>query len=97
MSKVSTWFREHRVLIQDYLAEKILSCTPPLRWWVVINFDAMLSIEATITFRSLEGLTTLFSQQREGILKLASTIKSWFGASEINTQKAIDALDLEVN
>jgi hypothetical protein len=97
MSKVTAWFRAHRVPVQDYLAEKNPSCTPPLKWWVVVHFVAKLSNEATITFRSLEGLTTLVSQQREGILNLAGTIKSWFGASELTSQEAVDALDLEKN
>jgi hypothetical protein len=97
MSTVTAWFRAHRVPIQDYLAKKNPSCTPPLKWWVVVDFVAKLSNEATITFRSLEGLTTLVSQQREGILNLAATIKSWFGASELSSQEAVDVLDLEKN
>jgi hypothetical protein len=32
MSKVTAWFREYRVPIQEYLAEKNPSCTPPLKW-----------------------------------------------------------------
>jgi hypothetical protein len=85
------------VPVQDYIAKKNPSCTPPLKWWVVVHFVAKLSNEVTIMFRSLEGLTTLVSQQREGILNLAGTIKSWFGASELSSQEAVDALDLEKN
>jgi hypothetical protein len=93
MSTVTAWLRANRVPIQDYLAEKNPSCTPPLKWWVVVHFVAKLSNEAIVTFRSLEGLTTLVSQQREGILNLAATIQSWFGASELSSQEAVNALD----
>jgi hypothetical protein len=95
MSTVTAWLRAHRVPIQDYLAEKNPSCTPSLKWWDVVHFVAKLSDKATITFRSVEGLTTLVSQQREGILNLAATIKSWFGASELSSREAVNALDLE--
>ena len=81
--------------VQGYLDEKKPPCAPPLKWWVVVVFVAKISKEATITFRSLEGLTTLVSQQREGILKLASTYISWFNASEVADEEAADAVDLE--
>jgi hypothetical protein len=42
-------------------------------------------------------LTTLVSQQREGMVNLAATTKSWFGASELSSQEAVNALDLEKN
>jgi hypothetical protein len=42
-------------------------------------------------------LTTLVSQQREGIANLAATTKSWFGASELSSQEAVNVLDLERN
>jgi hypothetical protein len=53
----------------------------PLEWWILIIFVAKVSCEASITFRSLEGLTTLVSQQLEGLLKLHALYASWFKAS----------------
>lgn len=96
--QVAVWFRQYRVPVRAYLDEKNPPCVPPLKWWVVVIFVAKVSSEATITFRSLEGLTTLVSQQREGILKLASTLTSWFKASLVaGRQEAVDALDLQSN
>jgi hypothetical protein len=96
MSKAAAWFRDHRVPIQTYLEEKKPSCTPPLKWWIVLLFVAKVSNEATITFRSLEGLTTLVSQQREGISKLSATFMSWFGVSESASHHATAQLNLAV-
>ncbi|KAI9913278.1 hypothetical protein PsorP6_005225 [Peronosclerospora sorghi] len=52
-----------------------------------------ISKEATITFRSLEGLTTLVAQQREGISKLQSIYASWFKSVEPLIEEAADNLD----
>ena len=83
--------------VRAYLGEKNPPCAPPLKWWVVASFVVNVANEATITFRRLEGLTTLVSQQHEGILMLASTYASWFSASQIAGQETVNALDLESN
>lgn len=97
MSKVASWFRQHRVDLQAYLTEKNPPCSPPLEWWVFIIFVAKVSNEATLTFRSLEGLTTLVSQQREGLLKLQATYASWFCASGPLSEEAADAVNTEIS
>ena len=97
MSEVAAWFLEYHVPVQEYLAVKKPPCAPPLKWWILVYFVSKVLQEATITFRSLEGLLTLVSHQREGILKLTSTIASWFCASEIVSEEEADAINLESN
>ena len=45
-----------------------------------------ISSAASITFRSLEGLSTLVSQQREGLLKLKLNLAQLFNASCIDEE-----------
>ena len=56
---------------------------PSKDWWIVLHVVARISEEATATFRSLEGMTTLVCQQRDGIKKLATTYLNWFGREEL--------------
>jgi hypothetical protein len=70
MSKVSTWFKTNRVDVLAYLDLKKPAVAPSSSWWIVLMFCQKISTEATITFRSLEGLTTIVAQQREGLRRL---------------------------
>ena len=83
--------------LQEYLNEKKAACSPPLEWWIFIIFVAKISCEASLTFRSLEGLTTLVSQQREGLFRLHATYASWFRASGPLVEEAANAVDLETS
>ena len=98
MSGVASWFRKHRRTLQVYLDEKKPgSCAPPVVWWVFTMFVAKISCEATYTFRSLKGLTTLVSQQREGLLKLHSTYLSWFMATGPLLEDDANLVDLDTS
>jgi hypothetical protein len=59
MSKVFTWFKTNRVDVLAYLDLKKPAVAPSPSWWIVLMFCQKISAEATITFRSLEGLTTI--------------------------------------
>ena len=83
--------------MQAYLNEKKPACSPPMEWWIFIIFVGKVSCEASITFRSLEGLTTLVSQQREGLMRLHATYVSWFRASGPLLEEAANAVDLETS
>ena len=97
MSNVASWFRQHQITVQAYLNEKQPPCAPPTEWWVFIIFVGKVSCEAPYTFRSLEGLTTLVSQQREGLLQLHVTYMSWFKASGPLSPEAVTAIDLQTS
>ena len=97
MSNVASWFRKHRQSVQAYLNEKKPPCAPSTEWWVFIIFVGKVSCEASYTFRSLEGLTTLVSQQLEGLLQLHATYVSWFQATGPLSEEASTAVDLETS
>ena len=97
MSNVASWFTKHRQSVQAYLNEKTPSCAPPTEWWVFIIFVGKVSCEASYTFRSLEGLTTLVSQQREGLLQLHSTFVSWYKATGPLSEEASHVVDLQTS
>ena len=80
MSKVSNWFKVHRVQLLQYLEEKNPICKPPMKWWLIILFIADISAYATATFHSLEGLTTLLFAQRQGLICLQSNFMHLFQA-----------------
>ena len=50
-----------------------------------------------VTFISLEGLTTLVLQQREGLVHLHQTYASWFYALGPLSQEAADAVDPKIS
>ena len=53
---------------------------PPMKWWLIILFIADISANATATFCSLEGLTTLLFAQRQGLICLQSNYMHLFQA-----------------
>ena len=97
MSKVASWFRKNLISSHENLSDKNPPCAPPLKWWIFICFVSKVSNEETITLRSLESLTTLVSQQREGILRLSTIIGSWFNALDIGSKEELNQLDREAN
>lgn len=96
MSTVSGWFKSNRVDVLAYLDLKKPSVAPSPSWWIVIMFIHKISAEATITFRSLEGLTTLVSQQREGLRHLHGVYARLFNASGPLSTEDADVVDLGV-
>ena len=97
MSNVASWFRQHRLSLEGYFNEKKPPCASPTAWRVFIIFVGKVSCEASYTFRSLEGLTTLVSQQREGLLQLHATYVSWFKASGSSSEETANAIDLQMS
>lgn len=82
--------------MRDYLDLKKLVCAPNPAWWIVIMFIEKLLTGATLIFQSLEGLTTLVSQQREGILNLHSTYAHLLKASWTLSTKDANTVELEI-
>lgn len=80
MGKVSEWFKMNRVDVLAYLNIKKPCVAPSPSWWIVIMFIQKISAEATITFRSLEGITIIVSQQREGLRHLHDVYARLFNA-----------------
>ena len=96
MSTVSGCFKSNRVGVLAYLDLKKPSVAPSPSWWIVIMFIHKISAEATITFRNLEGLTTIVSQQREGLRHLHGVYAQLFNASGPLSDEDADVVDLGV-
>jgi len=96
MGKVSAWFKTNRVGVLAYLDLKKPSVAPSPSWWIVLMFIQKISAEATITFRSLEGLTTIVSQQREGLRRLHVVYVRLFNASGPLSVEDANAVDLGI-
>ena len=78
---VSSWFKTHRVRVMQYFDEKNSPCKPDSTWWLILLLIANISEAASNTFRSLQGLSTLLSAQRQGLMKLQATYVDMFGAT----------------
>jgi hypothetical protein len=83
MSKVPSWFKEHCVRIHLYLVKKNPVCTPTPKWWIVMLFIDLVSTDATMTYRSLQGLVTTVSQQCQGLKKLSQLLIRFVNASPL--------------
>lgn len=89
MGKASSWLVERRIRLRQYLAEKNPACTPSEQWWIVLIVVQVLSVEASRTFRSLQGLTLMINQQQETLKKL-----KWTYCDFISAQGPLDALEI---
>lgn len=96
MSKVSSWFKTNRVEVLAYLNQNKPAVAPTPSWWIVLMFIQKISDEATQTFRRLEGLTTLVSQQREGLRQLHDNYMCLLDASGPLSAEAASAVDMAV-
>ncbi|GMH36905.1 hypothetical protein BSKO_04778 [Bryopsis sp. KO-2023] len=74
MAHVSAWFKLHRTRLLAHLDEKKPACAPPLSWWVVLMVVEKVTNLSVKTFRGLEGLATLLSQQRSELVILKSRL-----------------------
>ncbi|KUF98289.1 hypothetical protein AM587_10003264 [Phytophthora nicotianae] len=79
MQRCSTLFIKHPVTLTAHLDAKTPVCKPPLQWWLILSLVKMLSTRAVITFRSLQGTTTLVTEQMAQMKKLFSDIQIVFG------------------
>ena len=77
-SQVTQWFKKNHSQIDEHVKKFKPDVNPRSEWWIVLMAINTISQEATNTFRALEGLTTLVSQQREGLNNLAATYSAWF-------------------
>ena len=64
MSGVSSWFKLHRIAVDEYLERKKPSCKPQPRWWAEIMIIDHFAVRATLTLIPLEGDAVTVSMQR---------------------------------
>jgi hypothetical protein len=70
MSNVSSWFKLHKIAVDEYFENKKPSCKPPPRWWVEILIIDHFAGRATIAFKQLQGHAVTASMQRARLASL---------------------------
>lgn len=67
------WLVLHRVEVRRYLEKKGTTWVPDGCWWVFVGGLYASTLEANVVFIQLQGLTTLFLEQRVRLKYLATT------------------------
>lgn len=94
MTEVLHCFESNHVEVLSHVDPKKLSSGPSSLSWIVAIFIHNISAGATITLRSLEGLTTIVSQKREGLKHLHCVFALSFNAAVPLSDKEAEALDV---
>jgi hypothetical protein len=74
MGNVLKWLKSKRTRLLEHFENKKPSCTPPLEWWIVVLIIQPLVERVEITFKSLQGMSTLVCEQRQQLSKLERDI-----------------------
>lgn len=70
MSNVTQWLKRHKLAIQVLLDEKSPACKPSSDFWITMLLVDDIAREASATFRSIQGMSLLISQQEERLNQL---------------------------
>ena len=73
MHSVTTWLVDHRARVQRHLTEKQPDCAPDKVWWIFLHALQAFAGEAKVAFTSLQGLSTIVSQQKARLTRLVDT------------------------
>jgi hypothetical protein len=84
-AKVTSWFKAHRAELLVHIKVNNPSSAPDDLWWVyLLAMDRFTSHSAT-TFRKIQGLTTLVSQQQEELYNLIDELMTEVDATGPHT------------
>jgi hypothetical protein len=73
MEKVINWFKIHRPQLLAHIESKQPASASFRLWWVAFLSMHHFTTRATITFRSIQGLTTLVFQQQNALDNLIAS------------------------
>jgi hypothetical protein len=73
MDSVWTWLVNNRARVLRHLDTKKPSCTPNIIWWIFLHAMQSLCRESKATFVSLQGLSTIISEQHSRLNQLIDT------------------------
>ena len=91
--KVISWFKRHRPRLLAHIAEKQPASAPPRLWWVALLAMHHFTSRVAITFKSIQGLTTLAEQQQSALNSLIDNFIVDVGVTGPLTAESIAALD----
>jgi hypothetical protein len=73
MHSTTKWLVQHHLCVTEYLNHKTPLCTPNTLWRIFLCPIQVFAFESKIVFISLEGLTTIVSEQRHRMSGLIKT------------------------
>jgi hypothetical protein len=76
LGRVFRWIAKHRARLFEHFELKNPACKPPLSRWVVLHAVETFVEPVDICFKSLQGLTTIFSEQDKLFQSLASSLRA---------------------
>jgi hypothetical protein len=91
--KVISWFKLHRPQLLAHIEAKKPASAPPRLWWVALLAMHHFTTRTAITFRSIQGLTTLADQQQAALNDLIGYFIGDVGVTGPLTPESIAALD----
>jgi hypothetical protein len=92
--KVTRWFKQKRPELLKYIQEKSPATAPPDLWWIYLLAMEVLTSHSAKTFRKIQGLTTLISQQEAELEQLIASYIAEIGAIGPLSDEAVTALDV---
>lgn len=94
--KVFSWFKRQRPRLLQHINAKRPESAPPPIWWVYLLAMETFTSHSAKTFRSIQGLTTLISQQHAELTLLVSNLMEEVGGlgplSEVGLRELNPAL-----
>jgi hypothetical protein len=94
MGSVTSWLTSNIIDVQQYLATKKPACAPDTDWWIFLFAVNSLAKRSAKVFESLQGTTTLLSQQKESLANLAKDYCELTGMQGPLSDAEIDAASL---
>ncbi|CAM6020581.1 unnamed protein product [Sphagnum balticum] len=91
--KVIKWFKIHRPQLLAHIESKHPPSTPPRLWWVSLLGMHRFTSRTAITFRTIQGLTTLLDQRQAALVGLVASLMEDVGITGPLTAKAIANLN----
>ena len=79
MIKVTTWFDKHRLAVVTYSEEKKPACIPDESWWIMLLVVHEISGITAISYKYLQGHSTLLCNQHHTLKRLVLDINSKVG------------------
>ncbi|CAM6025086.1 unnamed protein product [Sphagnum balticum] len=91
--KVIKWFKIHRPQLLAHIKSKQPPSAPPCLWWVSLLAMHHFTSRMAITFRTIQGLTTMLDQQQATLVGLDASFMEDVGVTGPLTAEAIANLD----
>jgi hypothetical protein len=91
--KVTKWLKNKRPELLKYIEDKKPASAPPDLWWVYLVAMECFTSHSAKTFRNIQGLTTLVSQQAAELDCLVTNYIEEIGAIGPLTDAALSELD----